>query len=128
MRCADTNFLIDLLAGEPDVKKLVAELDANREYFTTSINVFELLAGAYQMGKNKLDAAKLLISRFQIFEFDWFAADEAARIYSECRKKGTEIPMRDAMVAGIVRANGCTLLTRDLKHFRRVRKLEVVGW
>jgi len=128
MRCVDTNFLIDVLDDDPLVEKLVDELDKRGEYFTTVVNEFELLAGSYQMGKAKLEAAHLLLSRFQIFDFDRFCADEAARIYADLRKKGKEIPMRDAMIAGIAKTNGCSLVTRDKKHFTKVPKLEVISW
>jgi tRNA(fMet)-specific endonuclease VapC len=128
MRCVDTDFLINVLNDEPKVRNLVNELDDNKEYFTTSISLFELLAGAYQLSKKKLEAAQLLLSRFHILEFNRFAADEAARIYADLRKKGKEIPMRDAMIAGIVKVNGCSLITRDTNHFKRVPSLKVISW
>ncbi|MCK5608838.1 type II toxin-antitoxin system VapC family toxin [Candidatus Pacearchaeota archaeon] len=128
MRCVDTDFLIEILSDEPGVLKLVNDLDDNKEYFTTAVSEFELLAGAYQLGKTRLKAAKLLLSRFYIFEFDKFAADEAARIYSELRKKGKEIPMRDAMIAGIAKVHGCSVVTRDKNHFKRVPDLKLVSW
>ena len=128
MRCVDTDFLIDVLNNEPKVRNLVNELDDNKEYFTTSISLFELQAGAYQLGKKKLKAAQLLLSRFHIFEFNRFAADEAARIYADLRKKGKEIPMRDAMIAGIVKVNGCSLITKDTNHFKRVSSIKVISW
>jgi predicted nucleic acid-binding protein len=128
MRCVDTDFLIDVLTEEYGVLELVNDLDDNKEYFTTSISAFELLAGAYQLGKARLNAAKILLSRFTIFEFNRFAADESARIYADLRKKGKEIPMRDAMIAGIAMVNGCSLVTRNAQHFRRVPKLNLVSW
>ena len=118
MRCVDTDFLIDILNDESGVGEIVEQLDGNREYFTTTLSAFELLAGAYQLGKEKLDAANLLLSRFQIFEVNKFAADETARIYADLRRKGKEIPMRDAMIAGIAKINGCSLITRDTGHFK----------
>jgi predicted nucleic acid-binding protein len=128
MRCVDTDFLIDVLNDDPKVRNLVNELDNNMEYFTTSISYFELLAGAYQLNKKKLEAAQLLLSRFHILEFNRFAADEAARIYADLRQKGKEIPMRDAMIAGVVKVNGCPLITRDINHFKRVPSLKVISW
>ncbi len=127
MRCVDTDFLIAILNDDPKIDSLSKDLDLNKEYFTTVINQFELFAGAYQKGKNYLQIAKLLISRFQIFELNSFSAEEAGKIYAELRKKGQEIPMRDAMVAGIIRINGCSLITRD-KHFKNIPKLDIVYW
>jgi predicted nucleic acid-binding protein len=128
VRCVDTDFLIDVLTDEYGVLELVNDLDDNKEYFTTAISAFELLAGAYQLGKTRLEAARLLLSRFNVFEFDRFASDEAAKIYAELRKKGREIPMRDAMIAGIARKNGCSLITKNTKHFKRVPGLKLISW
>lgn len=127
MRCVDTDFLIAVLNDEPEIDTLIKDLDLKKEFFTTVINQFELLAGAYQKGTKQSEIAKLLLSRFEIIEFTRFSADEAGRIYSELRKKGKEIPMRDAMIAGIVKINGCSIITRD-KHFREVPKLDVITW
>jgi predicted nucleic acid-binding protein len=128
MRCVDTDFLIDVLTEEYGVLELVNDLDDSKEYFTTSISAFELLSGAYQLGKARLNAAKKLLSRFHIFEFDGNASDESGKIYADLRKKGREIPMRDAMIAGIVMVNGCSLVTRNTQHFKRVPKLKLISW
>jgi predicted nucleic acid-binding protein len=128
MRCVDTDFLINVLIDEYGVLELVNDLDDNKEYFTTSVNAFELLSGAYQLGKERLNAAKLLLSRFTIFEFNRFASDESGKIYADLRKKGKEIPMRDAMIAGIALVNGCSLVTRNTGHFKRVSNLKIISW
>jgi len=127
MRCVDTDFLIAVLNDEPAIDRIIKELDMKKEYFTTVINQFELLAGAYQKGAKQTEIAKLLLSRFEILEFSRFSADEAGKIYAELRKKGQEIPMRDAMIAGIARVNGYSIITQD-KHFKKVTKLEVINW
>ena len=127
MRCVDTDFLIGILNDDPAIDSLSKNLDLNREYFTTVINQFELFAGAYQKGKRYLEITKLLIARFEILELNRFSADEAGKIYAELRKKGEEIHMRDAMIAGIAKVNGCSLITRDT-HFNRVPKLDVISW
>ena len=127
MRCVDTDFLIAVLNDDPAIDRIIKDLDLNKEFFTTVINQFELLAGAYQKGAKHSEIAKLLLSRFEIIEFTRFSADEAGKIYAELRKKGKEIPMRDAMIAGIVKVNGYSLITKD-KHFNKVPKLDVVSW
>jgi predicted nucleic acid-binding protein len=121
----DTSILIDILRNEPYAKELVTEMDLKREYMTTSINEFELLAGSLFIGPRSYERAQLLLSRFTVLEFDKDSVDEAARIYSASRKKGKEIPMRDAMIAGIVKANGKILLTRDKKHFQKIPGLQI---
>lgn len=104
------------------------DLDRTREYLTTSVTKFELLTGAYQSGKREIEALKILLSRFKGLNFDAHAADEAARLFADLRRKGKEIPMRDAMIAGIAKEYGCTLITKDTAHFKRVPGLKIVTW
>lgn len=125
MKCMDTSILIDILRNEPYARELVMDLDSRREYMTTSINKFELLAGSLFLGPRSYERAQLLLSRFTILEIDRYSVEEAARIYSGSRKKGKEVPMRDAMIAGIVKANGKMLLTRDKMHFQKIPGLQI---
>jgi tRNA(fMet)-specific endonuclease VapC len=127
MRCVDTDFLIDVLTANPRTAGMMGELDELKEYHTTVVNEFELLAGAIQLGAGRENAARMLLSRFHILDMDRKAAQEAAAIYADCRRKGKEIPMRDAMIAGIAKIHGCSLVTGNAKHFGRVSGLKVVG-
>jgi predicted nucleic acid-binding protein len=104
------------------------DLDRNKEYLTTVVSQFELLTGAYQVGRREIEASKILLSRFKILNLDRHSADEAARLYADLRRKGKEIPARDAMIAGIAKVYGCALITKDTAHFRRVPGLKVVSW
>jgi predicted nucleic acid-binding protein len=128
MRCVDTTFLIDVLRGEPRVRAIFDELNASGEFYTTSVSAFELLSGAFQLGKAREQSARLLLSRFTILELDLSAAEKAARIYAQCRRDGQEIPADDALIAGITLSNGCTLVTNDLNHYKRVPGLKISGW
>jgi tRNA(fMet)-specific endonuclease VapC len=128
MRCVDTSFLIDVLRGEPRVRGLFEELNAGGEFYTSSVAAFELLSGAFQLGKAREQAARLLLSKFIILDLDLPAAEEAARIYAQCRREGKEIPADDALIAGIALSNGCSLVTNDSNHYKRVPGLKLTGW
>ncbi|PSP76566.1 hypothetical protein BRC81_13225 [Halobacteriales archaeon QS_1_68_20] len=49
----------------------------------------------------------------EVLPFDEGAAREATRIRDELRPDGSMIPTPDVMIAGVVRATGGTLVTRD---------------
>ena len=70
--------------------------------------------------------AAAILSRFHILEMDHKAAQAAAAVYAGCRSKGEEVPMRDAMIAGIAKVHGCSLITGDTDHFGRVPGLKVI--
>ena len=126
MRCVDTDFLIDVLRADPRAARLMEELDDAEEYYTTVVNEFELLAGALQLGRARENAARMLLARFHILGMDHKAAQEAAGVYAGCRSKGREVPMRDAMIAGIAKVHGCSVVTGDTNHFGRVPGLKVI--
>jgi len=53
----------------------------------------------------------------RILEFDMLAADQAAQIAAERRRRGRSVEFRDTFIAGIVRAHGATLATRNMRDF-----------
>jgi tRNA(fMet)-specific endonuclease VapC len=122
---ADTDVLIDFLAGhEPSASRIALELERGG-LKTTVVTRFELLAGATsarQMGniRGLLDAVPEL-------PLDSRAADRAAEVRRVLEKQGRPIGMGDSLIAGIVLAVGGILLTRNLKPFERVEGLRLSG-
>lgn len=59
-------------------------------------------------------------------------ADEEARIAARVRvlleAKGDPIGPLDTLIAGIALSHGATLVTRNVREFRRVEGLEVANW
>ena len=126
MKCLDTSVLIDILRGKPYTRELVEELDRDHDHNTTSINAFELLAGSILLGPRNHGRAHFLLSRLRVLGFIGDSVEEASSIYARSRSKGKDIPMRDAMVAGIVKANRYKLITCDRKHFPDIEGLDVI--
>jgi predicted nucleic acid-binding protein len=122
----DTNVLSALMRQEPE-RPVVEWLDRQpwTSVWTTSITVLEIRFGlrTLPLGKRRT----LLIDAFEtvIFEkleqrvaaFDHAAADEAAEIMANRRKKGRPGDLRDTMIAGIVLSRGAALATRNVRHF-----------
>ena len=124
MILADTDVLIDYLAGvEPTKNAIVAYAHADR-LKTSVITVFELLSGA---GENRRgDAVRKLISLLEVVPLDRDAAERAASVRRELEGGGRAIGMGDSLIAGIALANGLALFTRNRKHFERVPHLKLV--
>ncbi len=51
--CLDADILVDLLRGKPEVVEKVKELEMKYELVTTSISIFELLYGAFKIGRER---------------------------------------------------------------------------
>jgi tRNA(fMet)-specific endonuclease VapC len=117
MTIADTDVLIDYLAGKGEAGA-VEQLLRHGALRTTVISRFELLSGA----KNAKQLARLvqLLEAVPSLGLDDAAADAASEIRRSLERSGNPIGMADSLIAGIVTANGGTLLTRNRRHFERV--------
>ncbi len=123
MTIADTDVLIDFLAGRGDGALLVAaELDLGTLQ-TTAVTRFELLAGAARHEK----AVRQLLDAIPTLVLDAPAADLAAKVRRDLESRGQAIGMGDSLIAGIALRHDGTLLTRNRKHFERVAGLRLAG-
>ena len=124
MTLADTDVLIDFLAGrEPAAERVARELESGN-LWTTVITRFEMLSGARSTRETKIIGE--LLDSMKIVPLDVSAADRAANIRRALERKGVGIGMADSLIAGIVLQVGGTLLTRNLRHFQRVEGLDLV--
>lgn len=121
MIVADTDVLIDFLGGrKPAADRVALELDRG-PLATTAVNRFEMLAGVRSVRQDRL-IRELLAALFTL-PLDDKAADAAARVRRTLEATGTAIGMGDSLIAGIVLANDGILLTRNRRHFDRVKGL-----
>ena len=124
MTLADTDVLIDFLAGrEPAAERVARELESGN-LWTTVITRFEMLSGARSTRETKIIGE--LLDSVRIVPLDVSAADRAADIRRALERKGVGIGMADRLIAGIVLHVGGALLTRNLRHFQRVEGLDLV--
>jgi tRNA(fMet)-specific endonuclease VapC len=122
---ADTDVLIDFLAGcEPAASRVALELETGA-LRTTAVTRFELLAGAKT--SRQAGAVRRLLDAVPALPLDSDAADRAADVRRALERQGTPIGMGDSLISGIALATGATLLTRNLKHFERVEGLRLSG-
>lgn len=125
MIVADTDVLIDFLAGaEPMAARVATELERGR-MCTTAISRFELLAGA--RSKRQQVAVSRLLAALPTLPLDEPAADRAAQVRQGLESAGATIGMADSLIAGIVLNRESVLLTRNRRHFERVPRLRLAG-
>ena len=127
MACLDTNIIIDLLKNEKGTVKKIKELEERGvELSTTTINSFELFKGSLR--SNQKEATKILLellNNLKILSFNFKASEKAAEIFEELRIKGEAIDALDLMIASIAIVNNETLMTKNTKHFERMRELKI---
>jgi len=130
MKCLDTDLLVAILRGENDARSGLAELDEGTRNSTTTINAFELFYGANhsQRKSHNVGMVKTMLQKLDVLPLSLKASEIAGEILSELASDGEIIDYRDALIAGIVLEIGCTLVTRNRKHFARIPKLKLEAW
>lgn len=131
MVCLETDFLVALIRKDPSaIAKLRKLVENGEKLATTPINAAELFKGAYRsknMDEN-LRRVRGILSRLDLLEFNLAASDIYGQITSELERKGEPIGEMDALIASIALAHNERVVTRNVKHFSRVRGLEVESW
>ena len=125
MIVADTDALIDFLAGQGTLAEPVARGIHAGALATTVISRFELLAGARSRAQQKL--VHELLEALRTLTLDRAAADRAAGVRRHLEEQGLGIGMADSLIAGIVLEHDGRLLTRNRRHFERVKGLTLVA-
>jgi tRNA(fMet)-specific endonuclease VapC len=123
MTIADTDVLIDFLAGvEPAAGRIAQELGRGA-LCTTAISRFELLSGA--RSQRQETAIRELLAALPALALDEKAADRAADVRRALERSGASIGMADSLIAGIALAHGAALLTRNRRSFERLAGLRL---
>ena len=127
MICLDTSFILDLFrkrdASIVKLKSLVS-----KELASTEINYFEVLFGVFkrhQFSQGELMSVQNFFNSIRVFPLDDLSSYKAAELAGELSKKGQTIETNDALIAGICLANNCEIVTKDIKHFSRIKGLKV---
>jgi tRNA(fMet)-specific endonuclease VapC len=124
MIVADSDVLIDFLRGHGDGARRVAQELASRSFATTSITAFEIRSGAHSAKQRK--AVDTLLAAMTILPFRAEEAEIAADIRKDLDGRGQTIGMADFLIAAVCISNQAELLTRNVKHFERVKDLKLV--
>jgi len=121
---ADTDVLIDYLAGTQPIADEIAAHIRSDHLLTSAITCFELLSGAREGRRG--DAVRSLVTAVPIVPLDREAATQAAEVRQALAKSGFDIGMADCLIAGIAIVNGLSLFTRNRKHYGGVAGLRLV--
>jgi tRNA(fMet)-specific endonuclease VapC len=133
MLCLDTNVVVGLMTGRNHAIRLRFEAErlAGSQLTLSVIVLFELRFGAANSGRPEGNARALerfLAEKFEILGFDPDDAAEAGAIRAHLRARGTPIGPYDILIAAQVRRRGATLVTSNLREFKRVPGLIVTDW
>ena len=128
----DTDIYTNVIRKTPS-KKLIDRLKEvpRRDQFTTAITIGEVFYGITK-SSNKLRLLKLfetvLLPRATILPFDFLAAKKYGEIRSFLEKQGTPLEHADLQIAAIALSRNMTLITGNIRHFKRAPNLKVEKW
>jgi predicted nucleic acid-binding protein len=94
----------------------------------TSINAFEIWLGAF-LAPEKAQLAQCtedFLNQFEVVGFDYASSVEAGRVLADLRKRGEPIEIRDLFVGCICKVSNMQIITRNLKHYKRIRGLKIL--
>jgi tRNA(fMet)-specific endonuclease VapC len=128
----DANVLIDLANGrQPLVRnRFEAAATSGEALATCSLCAHELIYGAEISRRPTLQmrTAEELLSRLVVAPFDEGDAASAATVRAALKLTGTPIGQLDAMIAGQAVRHGWTVVTANVREYRRVAGLRLVDW
>ena len=126
----DTNICIYLIKKKPE--KLLRKFSeyAIEEICISSMTIAEMEFGCFrrQYPVRSRIALTEFLSPFRVLDFDSRAAYYYGEIKNHLFKKGKPIGEMDTLIAGHAKAMGLTIITNNMKEFKRVPDLECENW
>lgn len=126
----DTNVCVDYLNGRyPRVVERIQESDPE-DVGVSSVVAAELRYGAEHSQHRRKNHARLdvLLDEIAVVDFDTAAARVYGRIRERLESRGEIIGPYDMMIAAHALSLELTLVTDNVREFRRVRSLKVDNW
>ena len=136
MNIVDTDVLIQFLRGNPSALDFIKKiLEQERIIHTTIYNVGELYKGVYESinpAKTEREVNDFLDDCDIIYP-DLESQKIWAQITTELKKTYGKQFMKDIgdidqLIASIVLARKDKLITRNIKHYNKIRGLEIENW
>lgn len=123
----DTCFIIDLLKNKNEAYKKSKELEnSSTPLLTTTITIFEIWQGIPDIqNPERIKKINRLLSSLSLLQLDIDSAKTAGEVHSKLINNGIMIESEDSMIAGICLTRNETLLTRNIKHFDRIKELKI---
>ncbi len=125
----DTNTVVDYFKGRGKVAERLLAVPP-REISLPAIVTYEVWVGVLgsQNAKRRQSQYEQFLSVIQVIPFDSAISRRAAELRHMLERRGESIGPLDMLIAGTALACGATLVTRNVKEFRRIAGLEVANW
>jgi tRNA(fMet)-specific endonuclease VapC len=119
----DTGIFIDYLRSKDKSKTILQNLPDDVELYISSVTLYELYMGA--TSPQKWIDVKTLTDDIPVLPFTKTISEKAAIIYQELKKENKIIEFRDIFIAATAMTHNLPVLTRNKRHFTRVKGLKL---
>jgi len=125
----DTCFIIDLLKGNNNAVIYLENLERTSESkIITAITIHELWRGLGILNIKEKEEIKEILQTITFLPLDLESAKASGEIERKLLGESITIDPEDAMIAGIAIKNNQKLLTKNLKHFSRIKGLKIESY
>ena len=125
----DTNICIYWLKGNERIEQKVLSVGLDN-IALSFVNVSELYYGAYKSKKVDANLAMIrqLTNQLNVLESDEAISEEFGNLKAALESAGTIIDDADLFIAACAKIHGLTLVTNNVKHFKRIKGLKLENW
>ncbi len=127
--CLDTDFLVGVLRGDVDAGKKAAEL-AEKSLACSAMSAIELFVGA-NLRKDKpksVELVNILLGKLNLLEINREISEKAGAIKAQLITTGQQVSLADVIIAATCLEHNMPIVTRNVKHFSKIRGLKVEEW
>jgi tRNA(fMet)-specific endonuclease VapC len=126
----DTDICSYVLRSRPASVKARFDEAGSDALSVSTVVLAELLYGAARHPAGVAIRREIVdfVSRLAVLPWDEAAAEHYGDIRAELEKRGKPLGAMDLMIAAHARSRGATLVSNDVRHFRRVEGLPLANW
>lgn len=125
----DTNICIYWLKGNELIEQKVLSVGIDNVSISF-INISELYYGAYKSQRVEANLAMIrqLTDQMTVIESDEAISEIFGSLKASLESTGMIIDDADLFVAACAQVHGLTLVTNNIKHFKRIKGLKLDNW
>lgn len=133
MICFDTSFIIDIFKQNSKAIEKYNQLK-DKDIVVTHINIYEVWKGISLLydenqAKKEYTMFRKFLSTVTIIDSFQSTMQLSGELFAELTKQGLMMDDLDLIIAGTCITNGCkTIITRNKKHFKRIKGLRVESY
>jgi tRNA(fMet)-specific endonuclease VapC len=126
----DTNICSYVLRSRPQSVKVRFDEAGPGSLAVSTVVLAELLYGAERLPRAAVISREIrdFVSRLDVIPWDEDAAEHYGSLRAALEKKGKPLGAMDLMIAAHARSRGATLVSNDVRHFRKVEGLLTANW